>query len=46
MGERYTSELILAQRKTLVHGQNIHDSCDEVVRPDLTLLVVKEAVKV
>ena len=46
MGESHTSELILTQSKALVHCQNIRDGCDEVIRVDLALLVVKEAVKV
>ena len=46
MGESHTSELILAQRKALVHCRNFGDSGDEVVGVDLTLLLVKEAVEV
>ena len=46
MGESHTSELILAQSKALVHRRNIRDSCDEVILVNLTLLVVKETVKI
>ena len=46
MGESHTSELILAQSEALVDCQNIGDSCDQVIRVDLTLLLVKEAVKI
>ena len=50
MGESHTSELILAQRKALVHCRNFGDSGDEVVIRvvwiDLALLMVEDAVKV
>ena len=46
MGESHTSELIEAQSKALVDCQNIGDSCDDVIRDYLALLVVDEAVKI
>ena len=44
MGERSTGAVVIAQLPTLLGGGNLGDKVDQVVRIDLALLLVQEAV--
>ena len=44
MGERSTSAVVIAQLATLLRSGNLGDKVDQVVRIDLALLLVQEAV--
>ena len=44
MGERRAAAVVIAQLPTLLKGGNLGDKVDQVVRIDLALLLVQEAV--